>query len=261
MPDLALPDVSLHYEATGSGPPLLLLAGMMSDGTSWAPLLPLLSQNFTLIYPDNRTTGRTTPWDAPASLEIYAQDALALMRHLGHARFHIAGHSLGGLIGLQILHKAPERVIDLSLLATAPMRLRRNISLFENFIAIRRSSAPEDTWLRALFPWLFSTAFYDTPGAVDEAVAASLAYPFAQSTDAMVHQLSALSRIDIDPLCGPYPVPVQALLAEKDQMIPLDQAQSALAGADIHTIADAGHSVHWDAPQEVAALITRFAKR
>ncbi|MEM9639120.1 MAG: lipolytic enzyme, partial [Pseudomonadota bacterium] len=66
MPDLGLPEVTLHYEVTGSGPPMILIAGMMSDSASWGPLIPHLEAHFTLICPDNRTTGRTRPMDAPA---------------------------------------------------------------------------------------------------------------------------------------------------------------------------------------------------
>ena len=56
MPELALKDITLHYEVDGSGPPLVLLAGMLSDSATWAVIAPLLTQNFTIIRPDNRTT-------------------------------------------------------------------------------------------------------------------------------------------------------------------------------------------------------------
>ena len=254
MPDVSLNEISLHYEVTGTGPPMLLLAGMMSDSASWAPLLPLLAPHFTLIRPDNRTTGRTTP-------HHYAEDGSALMNHLGHTRCHIVGHSLGGLIALDLLNLAGERAIDVTLLATAPIRLRRNIELFEALIRIRRSNAAEDLWLRTLFPWIFSVDLNDSPGAIDQAVEGSLAYPYAQTVDAMDHQLSALSSVDVDAISGPYAAPVQAVLAEKDQMIPLDRAQAALAEVPTHIVPAAGHSVHWDAPQAVADLIVTFAKR
>ena len=47
MPDLPLSDISLHYEVDGRGPPLLMLAGMLSDSASWGALAPLLSDHFT----------------------------------------------------------------------------------------------------------------------------------------------------------------------------------------------------------------------
>ena len=58
MPALTLPDgVSLHYEIDGNGPPLMLIAGTASDSASWGPLVEPLSRRFTVIRPDNRSTG------------------------------------------------------------------------------------------------------------------------------------------------------------------------------------------------------------
>ncbi len=261
MPELALPDVALHYEIDGQGPPLLMLAGFMSDSASWAPLVPLLSPHFTLIRPDNRTTGRTTPWNAPASPTIWAQDALALLDHLGHPQTHVIGHSLGGNIGWALAQSAPSRIASYTMAASAPIGLTRNMDLFRTLIAIRRSDAPTDTWLRALFPWLFSTAVYDVPGAVDAAVAQSLAYPHAQSPDAMDHQLAAILAADPAIFRETPNVPTQALLAENDLLVPLDLAQSALEGVAQNIITGAGHSIHWDAPNAVADHLHAFTSQ
>lgn len=258
MPELVRDDVSLHYEITGDGPPLLMLAGMLSDSASWAPLLPLLEPHFTLIRPDNRTTGRTTPAFAPASIDIFAGDALALLDHLNITGAHVLGHSMGGLIGMTLAQQAPSKISTLTLAASAPVRLTRNVALFRSLVAIRQSSAPEDTWLHALFPWLFAPAVYDVPGAVTGAAAAALAYPHAQSSDAMAHQIDALAGFDPTGLKSPDTVPTQALLAEDDLLIPLPIARPALGGIPQHIIANAGHSIHWDAPDAVAQHIFSF---
>lgn len=155
MPDLALPDVTLHYEVSGNGPPLLMIAGFMSDSASWAPLISLLEPHFTLIRPDNRTCGHTVPWDAPAGIVPWVSDLVALMNHLGHTRFHVLGHSLGGIIGWALAARAPDAVASLMMMGSSPQPAPRNFQLFSSLIAIRRSNAPLDTWLRVLFPWLF----------------------------------------------------------------------------------------------------------
>lgn len=260
MPELIRDDgVTLHYEIDGSGPPLMLIAGFMSDSASWAPLVPLLAPYFTLIRPDNRSTGRTRPWDAPASPALWADDACALLDHLGHPRAHVVGHSLGGNIAWVLAHRAPARVSTCHMLASAPVRLNRNTDLFRALIAIRRSDAPEETWLRALFPWLFAPGIYDQEGAVAAAVADTLAYPHAQSAAAMEHQLAALENADPAPFREIPDVPLRALLATGDLLIPLDIARAALPGIETDVIDAAGHSIHWDAPDAVAARIRAFA--
>ncbi|MDG1473146.1 MAG: alpha/beta fold hydrolase [Ascidiaceihabitans sp.] len=260
MPKLDRGDVSLHYKISGTGPPLLMLAGMLSDSAIWAPLFPLLEPHFTLIRPDNRTTGRTTPWNAPAALDLVADDARALLDHLEIPHAHVLGHSMGGLIGLLLAQNHPARIASLTTAATASMRMSRNVALFQTLVAIRRSNAPADTWLRALFPWLFATSLFDTPEAIDEATKASLEYPFAQSTDAMAHQIDALAAFDPSALSQPPETPVQCLLAGSDLLIPLKDAQTALNGYPQHVIEHAGHSIHWDAPKQFADHLFAFTQ-
>ena len=258
MPKLERADLSLHYELTGNGPPLLMLAGFMSDHASWTPLVPLLSPHFTCIMPDNRTTGRTTPWDAPVSIELMCADAMALMDHLGHDRYHVLGHSMGGIITLHMANEAANRIASAHIAASAPVRLTRNTALFANLIAIRRSNAPADTWLRALFPWLFNPRLFDDAQALDQAVADSLAYPHGQSVDAMEHQLAALRGYDGSALTHPA-CPTQALIGGLDLIIPPDHILGVLGHLPHHVIDGAGHSIHWDAPDAIADHVRAFA--
>ena len=260
MPTLDLPDgTRLHFETSGNGAPLLLLAGFMSDGASWAPVLPLLEPHFTVIRPDNRTSGQTQPWNANCSFQIWAEDALALMDHLGHDSFHAAGHSLGGLIGWQAAYLAPNRLNTLTIAGSAPRHFERNTALFRSLIDVRRSNCDPGTWLRLLFPWLFHPDMFDNPRLIDGAVAQSLAYPHAQSADAMEHQLNALYEgNDPAPFLAAPPVPTLALLARNDLMVPLDLAAASMPDIPSQIIENAGHSMHWDQPQAVAKHIHDF---
>ena len=261
MPDLIRGGVTVHYEISGDGPPLLMLAGFMSDSASWAPLLPLLEPHFTLIRPDNRSTGRTTPWDAPCAPRLWAEDAVAVLDTLGYAKALVLGHSLGGLIGWQLAATMPDRAHGLIMAGSAPRQFERNTALFRALIDVRRSDAPEGTWLRLLFPWLFAAELYDTPEVIEAAVAQSLAYPFAQSVEAMEHQLNSFyNEIDPTPFLSPPSVPLLAVLAEKDLLVPLDLARASLSGIATESIADAGHSIHWDAPDRMAEIVLKFAK-
>ena len=260
MPRLERPGLSLHYQVTGTGPPLLMIAGFMSDHASWTPLVPLLAPHFTCITPDNRTTGQTTPWDAPVSIDLMCKDALALMGHLGHDRYHVLGHSMGGIIALHMAQQVPDRLASTHVAASAPIRLPRNTALFANLIAIRRSDAAADTWLRALFPWLFHPLVYHDPAAVDQAVADALAYPHAQTADAMEHQLTALRGFDGTALASPT-CPTQVLLGALDLIVPPDHILAVLSHLPHHIIETAGHSIHWDAPEAVATHVRDYAAK
>lgn len=261
MPELALSDVTLHYEIGGSGPPLLMLAGMASDSASWAPLVPALEERFTVIRPDNRSTGRTRPLAAPVSVPVWAADAAALLGHLGLGPARVLGHSLGGIIGLELARQVPAEVDRLALLASAPLRLARNDALFAHMLALRGPGMPPDLWLRAFFPWLFHPRFFDDPAVAEMAVAQSLAYPHAQGPDAMAHQAAGLAGFDPATLAKGPDCPVLAVLSRDDLLIPQDVARAALAGfADLRLaeMQGAGHSLHWDAPDQVLAHVIPF---
>lgn len=261
MPHLSLPGVTLHYEIDGSGPPLMLIAGTASDSASWGPLVAPLAQRFTVIRPDNRSTGRTMPLDAPLALEHWADDALALAAHLGMGPVAVAGHSLGGMIGMAMAARGSAQVGRLAMLASAPIHQARNGALFDLMLRLREPGQPPDLWLRAFLPWLFHPRFFAVPGQLDAAIAQSLAYPHAQAPAQMAAQVSALRAADPAALMPRIACPVLALLAEDDLLIPLAQAREALApipGLRVQTIPESGHSVHWDAPEATLAALIPF---
>ena len=108
MPQFENGAASVYYETTGSGRPLLLIAGTATDCTSWGALLPLLpSRQYILI--DNRGSGQTRV-DGPIELAEMVDDCAALLDHLGLERVDVVGHSLGGFLGLALAATHPERV-------------------------------------------------------------------------------------------------------------------------------------------------------
>lgn len=260
MPELTLSDITLHYEIEGSGPPLLLLAGMLSDSATWAGFAPLLTDRYTVIRPDNRSTGRTTPWNAPTGMKEMAADALALMAHLDLGPFHVAGHSMGGLLALD-LAASSDQVKTASVFASGRVRMPRTIAVFDSLLTVRRAPNGEEMWLRALYPWIFGNAFFENPESIPTALTAALNYPYAQTVVAMAHQIEAF-RV-LRPAARPEAVTCPTLIAYagQDILVPPAQARPSFAGIPALTevmIPDAGHSIVWDAPEELAGHLMTF---
>jgi pimeloyl-ACP methyl ester carboxylesterase len=108
--------VELEYEVKGSGEPVLLIStGPIAD--SFLPLLAdkALVERYRLIrYRQRRREDRI---DAPpVTFAEHAADAAALLGHLGIARAHVAGHSSGATIALQLAVDRPDVVQTLALL-------------------------------------------------------------------------------------------------------------------------------------------------
>lgn len=108
--------VNLAYEVRGTGEPLVLShCSFVAD--AFAPLMdqPALSP-YQLIRYHRRGWGRSTHAPGPVSFADQALDLAGLLDHLGVRRAHVAGHSLSGLIALQLAADRPEMVASVALL-------------------------------------------------------------------------------------------------------------------------------------------------
>ncbi|MEM9031812.1 MAG: alpha/beta hydrolase [Pseudomonadota bacterium] len=111
MGNLTLPDgTSVYFEETGTGLPILALAGLTRNSRDFDHVAPHLSAH-RLIRMDYRGRGRSD-WANPESYTVAqeGQDALALLDHLDIGAAAILGTSRGGLIGMGLAALAPERV-------------------------------------------------------------------------------------------------------------------------------------------------------
>jgi len=119
------PDVEIHLRAGGSGPPLLLLHGYPQTHAMWHKLAPELARHATLVVADLRGYGASSAPPGDAEHTAYAkramaQDCLAVMRALGHARFAVAGHDRGARVAYRLALDHPEAIAKLAVLDIVP---------------------------------------------------------------------------------------------------------------------------------------------
>jgi 3-oxoadipate enol-lactonase len=112
--------IELEYVAQGAGEPVVFIHGaLVAD--AFAPLLaePALATRYRLIHYRRRGYAGSTHTNGPTSIAQQAADCRALLQYLGVERAHVAGHSLGGPIALQLALDSPEAVHSLVLLEPA----------------------------------------------------------------------------------------------------------------------------------------------
>jgi pimeloyl-ACP methyl ester carboxylesterase len=109
-------DVELEYEVTGSGEPVLLISPVLADG--FAPLVAerALADRYQLIRYHKRGWAGSTHPAGEVSVADHADDAAALLEHLGVRRAHVVGHSSGAAAACQMAVDHPDRVHTLVLL-------------------------------------------------------------------------------------------------------------------------------------------------
>ncbi len=108
----------LAFYKSGTGPVLLGLSGFTCSHYNFIDLLPHLEENFTVVLIDNRATGKSSPTNSDYEIRNLAEDALAVMDHLGVQSFGLMGISMGGFIAQELVRLAPKRVSALSLMCT-----------------------------------------------------------------------------------------------------------------------------------------------
>lgn len=103
-------DVTIYYEGFGSGPPVLVLHGGLGSLVDMRHQIESLAKNHFVIAPDSRGHGRSTDSAAPLSYAEMAEDVHALLDRLAIRKADIVGWSDGGIIGLTLALRYPERV-------------------------------------------------------------------------------------------------------------------------------------------------------
>ena len=111
----------LYYELEGrDDAPLLVLSNSLGTTLDmWAPQMPALLQHFRLLRHDARGHGRSDVTPGPYTIAQLGEDVLALMDHLGIARAHFCGLSMGGMIGMWLGTHHAHRLDRLVLCNTA----------------------------------------------------------------------------------------------------------------------------------------------
>jgi pimeloyl-ACP methyl ester carboxylesterase len=106
------------YRMAGQGPVLLLLHGIGDSSDSWLPVMPALTERFTVIAPDLLGHGRSDKPRADYSVAAFANGMRDLLEILGVERATVVGHSLGGGVAAQFGYQYPERLERLVLVAS-----------------------------------------------------------------------------------------------------------------------------------------------
>ncbi len=114
--------VDVSYRIEGQGPALYLVHGIGARKTTWDKLIVGLKDQFTCVSYDLRGHGESPLPPTPYTLDDLVDDLEALREKLGHEKIHVAGHSLGGMIGPAYARAYPEHTLSVGLLSTAAGR-------------------------------------------------------------------------------------------------------------------------------------------
>lgn len=251
----------LAWRLDGAGPPLLMIQGVGAYGTSPNPQVEILQRHYTCLSFDNRGIGASQPVGRPLTVDLMAADALALMDRAGFVSAHVVGHSLGGLIALQLALTAKPRVRSLSLICTfARGSDATGMTPRLIWIGLRVRFGSRKMRRRAFMELVLPPGRESgNPEEVAERLSRVFGHDIADLPPIYNRQLAAMSRHDVTGRLGELGgIPTLVISAEKDLIAPPSSGRSIAAGipgARYIEIPGASHAFPVLEPERCAALL------
>ena len=121
MPHVKANDVEIYYELGGpADAPVVMLSNSLGTRLEmWDPQVPALAERYRVLRYDSRGHGRSDAPPGPYSIAMLGEDARALLDALGIANVHFCGLSKGGMVGQWLAAHHGDRLLSLTLCATA----------------------------------------------------------------------------------------------------------------------------------------------
>jgi pimeloyl-ACP methyl ester carboxylesterase len=254
--------MKLHAERLGDGPPLIVLHGLLGSGDNWLGLAKNWAQAHTVILPDLRNHGRS-PHAEATSVDLMAADIGELLTDHGFSQATVLGHSLGGKVAMRLAMDSPKQVSGLIVVDIAPrpyppahegiVRALLGIDLAKHStrstVDVELSRAIPEAPVRQ---WLLKNLARDAHGS----------FYWRPNLPAILKDLPDLSNGFIE--SGGYDGPALFIRGGRSRYVTEEDVSSIrqrFSKAEVHTIPEAGHWVHVDAPGIIGQLVDDFAAR
>ena len=247
-------------ECQGSGPDVLLIAGLGDPAEAWQFQLDGLADRYRLTAYDNRGMGRTPLPAEPFSVATMADDAAALLRALDVPAAHVAGFSGGSAIAQELALRHPGLVRSLVLTSTWS-HTDAFLRAAEKFLRWLPEAAPsERAFLEAFYLWIYTPRAH-ADGTVEKIIEEVLAFPHQPSVEAIQRSLDAFLGHDTVSRLAQIAVPTLVLAGGLDLITPPRYGRAVadgIPGARFEVLAEEAHQPFQEAPDLFNAMVDTF---
>jgi pimeloyl-ACP methyl ester carboxylesterase len=245
------------FSVAGSGPALIMIHGIGARRATFDGMVAGLKDRFTCVTYDLRGHG-LTPWDGTGfDLDDLVDDLEALRDRLGIGVAHIAGHSLGGMIGPRYALRHPARVLSLGLWSTAAFRTEAESAAVRGVVAAMRAqgiSAVLDTLTARWFTDAFAAARPDV-------IAWRKAQVMDTNPDVFLNVFDIYATCEMAPWLHQVTATAQIITGEHDggcnprlnQLI-----HAALPRSELQILPGLKHAIFIEATDQVLPPVRRF---
>lgn len=248
MPELQVDGARLHYEVDGpgDGTPIMLSNSLASNYTMWdLQVEPLEMEGFRVIRYDSRGHGRSEAPEGPYSIELLADDAVALMDHLELDSVHFCGLSKGGMVGQMLGARHPGRIRSLCIADSAAFMPAKD--MWEQRIATVREGGMQAVVDGTVDRWFTKPGQHRIPDEVEKVRGMILSTPPA----GFIACGQAIMAMDLRQSNRTITAPTLVICGEEDTGTTPEQAREiadAIPGAVLELIPHAAHFANVEQP-------------
>lgn len=228
-------DIKMYYAEYGAGDPILFIHGGLGSADVWGRQVEDFAKDHLVIVADSRGHGRSTRSGQPFGYDLMTSDYVALLDYLKLDKVTLVGWSDGGIIGIDMAMKHPEK-------------LTRVIAQAAN---VTTEGVKPDVMTNKTF-----SAYINSAGEAYKKLS-----PTPNEYDAFVNQISAMwmsepawTAADL----GKITVPVTLAIGDHDEAIKLDHTErmaKEIPGAKLVILKDASHFAMLQDPEGYDAMI------
>jgi len=251
---------TVAYRRVGAGAPLVLLHGGLSDGRAWAPQLESLAREYDVVAWDASGCGGSADPTADLCLADYADAVAVLVRALGAGPVHLAGHSFGAGLAIDVYGRHRHQVRSL-VLSGAYAGWRGSLPPAEVEARLNRALAeldrPPAEWADSYLAGFFGRS---VPLETLQAARTMMLDARPAGTRSM---LTAFASADLRAVLPAISVPTLLIYGAEDVRAPRGVAEAlhaAIPGSRLTLVPAAGHDVNLEAPQEYDAAVRAFLR-
>jgi 3-oxoadipate enol-lactonase len=262
---VALPDGAwLAYEVHGAehqGVPALLLRPLVGAMALWGPFLDALAARLRVVVFDPRGTGASSDAPFDATTRDLALDAVAVLDAAREPVAHVFGISFGAMVATWLAVDAPHRVARLCLASAGPTGVALTpTGLARGAEMVAALLAPGVDAGAALAGAVLSRDVRANDPAKVAAVEAVAADDPTDRVEVVKHALAA-ARHDAREALPRIAARTLVLSGDHDELIgdaPTRELAAAIPGARHEVIADAGHDMTLEQPEDTARRVADF---
>lgn len=252
--------LDIHGLTTADAPTLVLASGLGGVAGFWQPQLAALSTRYRVVTYDQRGTGRSAaPLPEGYSLAMMAAELAEALEQHQIARYSVAGHALGGLIGLQMALDHPDRVERVAVIngwLTLSPHTARCFKVREDLLL----QAGTEAFVRAQPLFLYPAEWLAQHQARAEAEERHHQQQF-QGAENLLRRLHALKTADFRACAVRITQPVLAICSQDDLLVPWScsaQLAAALPQGQLLTMPWGGHAMSVTDSDNFNTLLLRW---